>query len=434
MPLDTPPEVMVFKGIKLHYLYQFPLLVEFRQESVKESLQVLYGGANHSNNQGYYPRTTHLYKANLDLFSKIVELLENDPNFSDIKIVHKSSDLGLTHHIQAEYLDGSILFYDGLLIKVTKIIYNSRFNISELLSLTGCSNFSNDAINSFFELIEQKIGTINRWGYSTCYYYTIDEINWDRLGLQRVGNPQILLKIIDPSRMIITSSDTFKNGQFNVYLGEEDVINQMICQDFFIGLEIKNYTQFYNEQLEIVNIYQNRLREDFGGLISSIFKILHKHRSWNEVKNALISLFEIKEYLERGTLLLRDIQYQIEKKGAFYNTPRQIWFGDEEKDCEEKIPRCISQFFIAKINDDKIEIQTDNEKNLQSEFHYLSEFYNLKNNILHLKDLVEKIYKIEHDLLTGYQTEFAIYAVWIAIVALLITLLFQVAECVISVL
>jgi len=370
-------------------------------------------------NSGHFPRTTHLYKSNLGLLDLIKEHVDSDPDFISCNIVHSASDLGLTHKIIAEHSSNAVVFYDGLFLRVTEEIASKPIQRDELLDNTGTPIYIWDALNGFAEHVNAIVPDRILRANPHYTYYTIQEANWGRIGIRRSGNAQIKLVLNDPNYFTLTALIFSERGKdFDVYFGEENTIHQMLAHDFFIEYEIYLYIHYFNDKINTILKYNEELVENFGGINSSFRRIRKKHKNWNEIKNKMNKIYKIKDLLERGVLLSRTLQDIIDKKWAFFNGPRQIWILGEKQDSEEKIQHPITHFFEVKLDNGSF-ILPDNP----IVPYYTEDKNRLQQKLNYLEKITNEIYERTRDLLTAYQTEFSIYAVWLAVFAVIISIL-----------
>lgn len=398
------------EGIRKHTVIWFPVIRESRRETLEETLESLSSEERLAPNYSHFPRTTYLYKSDTKALQEILFKLKHDPDFISSDILHSASDLGLTHRIKVTEKSGSILFFDGLCIRLTRTVSPERLNLEDLLSKTGVPQEEWKIINRFVDRIREVLPDRNI--ESTYSYYTVDNTNWEKLGLERKKDAQICLVI----------NDVEQKKDFAVYLGEEDRIHQMIAHDLFIGKEIEMFINFYDRKSKDIIRYQDRLKTDFGGIISSIWRVDKKHQMWNSVKKAMKSIYAIKDLVDRGKLFSAALKSLIEKKWAFFNGPRQLWLIDEVEnhaiDDEEKIQHPTSHFFEIRLEGSKLKEIPDSP----IDPFYYADYEQLKRKIQVVSDQVDEIYKRERDLLTAFQTEFSLYAVWISIIALIIAI------------
>ena len=131
------------------------------------------------------------------------------------------------------------------------------------------------------------------------------------------------------------------------------------------------------------------------------------------------SIHAIKDLTEKGRLLTAAIKSVIEKNWAFFNGPRQIWLAGEEQDKEEKIQHAMTHFFEIRLEGSKLKEISDSPS---SPF-YQHTYDQLNGKVEFVSDKVDEIYQRERDLLTAFQTEFSLYAVWFSLIALIVAII-----------
>jgi hypothetical protein len=119
---------------------------------------------------------------------------------------------------------------------------------------------------------------------------------------------------------------------------------------------------------------------------------------------------------EKGKLLVRALEILLERKWAFFNGPRQIWLAGEEQDLEEKIQHSTNHFFNFKLDESELKKNSDLSP---SDPFYKADVEQLNKKVSYVSTLTNEICQRERDLLTAFQTEFALYAVWFALIAIL---------------
>lgn len=406
-----------FKGIKKHTVVPFQLLRKNRKETLEETLAELSSEESLTPNYSLFPRTTHLYRSDLATLEKIVSAIETSEKFTSSNILHSASDLGLTHKIQTAHQDEATMLFDGLHIRATRAVFTNGFKLDSLLEKTGVPKNEWEVINDFISCIQKVFPSEDIYGKLFYSYYTIEDANWEKLALRRQGDAQLRLVLNDPKYFTVTALIFTKWGKdFHVYVGEEDRIHQMIAHDFFIDQEIESFLEFYDTKLKEIVTHQRKLKADFGGLLSPIWRLDRKWKMWNSMKETMRSIYIIKDLTDKGRLLTEAIRSLIEKKWAFFNGPRQIWLVGEEQDKEEKIQHAITHFFETQVDGSQLSKISDSPINP----FYQHTFERLGKKVKFISDEIGEVYKRGRDLLTAFQTEFSMYAVWLAVIALII--------------
>jgi hypothetical protein len=401
------------KGLKKNTLIWFPVIAQKRKESVEYTLN------NFSTYfDAYKPRTTHLFKSDKQTLEKILPKIQSNGNFVASQILHSSSDLGLTHKLEAVHKNGWVFCFDGLQIRATKTIFLGELKLDTLLEKTGVPHEDSNTFNDFTNCINEVFPNVNI--ESSYSYYTVEETNWEKIGLRREGDAQLRLIVNDPHYVTITAINFTNWGKdFCVYIGDENQINERLAHDSFIGHEIFLFTSFFRDKYNEANNYRNNCKTDFGGAIAPVWNILKKHQSWNNVKKAMRAVYSTKDFIEKGKILLAQLEKTVDNRWAFFNGPRQIWLMNEEQDFEEKIQYPTKHFFEFRLEDLKVKRLSDQPVKPS----YANDVQEFGDTINAIDDQIGELYERQRDLLTAFQTEFSLYAVWFAIGAIGIAIL-----------
>lgn len=399
-----------FKGLKKHTVCTLPLLKDQRKESLEYTL------TSSSDFSSSFPRTTHLYKSDKTTLEAICEKVGG--SFMSANILHESSDLGLVYKIVIEHENGYVFAFDGLYLRITQVLSDDYFNLLDLLPLACEPAIEYNIIDSFVnQFVKPLYSKAIQYSIPNSYY-TIDEVDFEKIGLTRINNAQAVLILNYPNYFTISPSNSVKQGKkFRVYIGDEDRINQMIAHDFFMDYEIELFSNFFREQLNCVLGYQKELKNCFDGAFEPIWKINIKKKKWDRMKEILISLYKVMELIEKGQLCSEAIHKIVENKIAFFNIPRQIWSHGEEMDEEEKIPYSTNHFFVIEVENN--ELKQSSKSPVKPSYFYRVE--SLQHQLIKLKNITTDLYNKEKDLVSMYQTEFALDSVKIASVALMVS-------------
>jgi len=406
------------RGIKEHHISMLPIYKSKRKETLEYTLSNVNMEAVEEN-FSIIPRTTHLYKADVKVLFKINDLVLASGDFSSSKVENESSDLGLSHKIIAIHNSGVEVYFDGLFLRATKNITGDETNLDEIASEIGVPKKLEKVVFTFGEIVNNSDDE-NIWRPNPHYwYYTINEVNWKQMEINRIGNAQVKIVLNDPKYMTFYSwGDATRGKDFDVYLGDEETIHQMLGHDYFIYEELVSFINFFNEKIDKILEFQTNIVSDFGGILSSPWRILEKNRKWSSVKETMRSIYQILDYSEKGKFFSNIITAIIEKKIAYHNIPITIWEINSKPNPEEKTQISGSHFWEIKYDDGKLVFPDSAQKPI-----YESESLQLKNKIDYLSEISLQIYERVRDLLTAFQTEFSLYAVWLAIIAVILTIL-----------
>lgn len=408
-----------FTGLERHQIgmFQHPLLK--RKETYEETLFVYDAENKMGLNKNVFSRTTHLYRNTADTFVGVKQVLEQDDSFKEIEIVHQASDLGLPYKVVATHSSGVTIHYDGLLFRVSSVITEDSFESSAIHDLAGYPTPFDNIIEHFGSALRTAIPHLVPMYHSTYSFYTIQETDWKALGVKPVGEAQVRMVCTDPNYVTITALIFSKHGKdYELYFGNRNQILEMLAHDFQIGFELGNVNSLLHQQLDAVNKIRGSSVSEFAAIIAPFHNLSSKHRQWNSVKDNLRSLLVIKDIIARADLLTSSMQEIIDNRWAYFNGPKQMWLPDEAIDHQTKVQHACTQFFEANLGYDKVEFKSTEP----IEPTYVGTFDNVKKKLQILKSQLGETYDIERDLLTAFQTEFSIYAVWIAVVTLVVSL------------
>ena len=220
-----------FKGISRHSMLISTVLSN-RIKSIEESLMDKYD---------LIPTPNQVYEENKELLERIKEYIKEDNNFRSVLIENKSSDLGFPYRMKIEHKNGTIIVFDGISIRSSKIVNDKNIKMEDLLKETGYPS-DYDEINDFNECIKKNLD-VRYLRYTPYSYYTIKETNWEKIGIKWNGQEgEICLIINDPNRFELFFPQKYvKTGEdFHIYLGNENKIHQRISHDYFIKRELEN--------------------------------------------------------------------------------------------------------------------------------------------------------------------------------------------------
>jgi len=392
-----------FKGYKFHVLTLCPLLT--RRKSIESIIDTI--DVDKKNHTSYTaPTVVEIYKSDETLLKRISDNIDSDI-FPENVIEQKESDLGLKPYIKLLHKSKARLFYDGISIRVTWEISDKTFSSNELLKIMESEKPHEDIVKDFLDSLKkicpegsENYKIINN-PWSSNSYYTINKTNWYAL-------PSKVRKVVDNylntnrDNPEIRLADETNPGY--IYFGEEANIHQIIAHDLFYAYEFDNFIKFFFGKINIIMEYQKELRKNFCGLLSAFkfnFGILI---AWKNVKNALKTIYDINNFAYRGKILsesfIRDI---VDKNKAFNNLGIRSHFEYMSlfKDGENANYRNVSytpkSFFAPQLKD-------------------------LKENCEILYNISTDIYDKERDVMTAFSTQFTLYAVEVAIIAIIIAI------------
>jgi hypothetical protein len=306
-----------------------------------------------------------------------------------------------------------------VLYRVTELVCEEGFGINEIDELASYPEPEPSIIQRFGESLGEAIPEIEDPTYSVSGFYTIKNTNWGALGLRNAGNAKLRLVSKDMNVLTITALIFDEIGKdYNVYVGDRDVTLQMIAHELCAAIELNHFLEYFREQRANVDKVKEAAIAELDDMLAPLFHIFRKHRQWNSVKSSLRSLLSVQSTLVKGDLLVQALEKIVEGRFAYFNVPQQIWLVGKEPDDQEKVQYLCNGFFEARLEGGKITKLS--EKPSKPGYAYLVD--ELRNEIEVLHENTATTLSNEKDLLTAFQTEFSLYAVWLAVIALLISL------------
>jgi len=406
-------------GLERHYVGRFPATLLKRRETVEHTLSLFEPDEALVPNRNILSRTTHLYRATSDTFEPLRQALIRNQKFVHVEVLHEASDLGIPYKILARDRDGREICYDGVLYRVTESVHKGDFGLDQIDELAGCPGRGPSIIDWFGESLREIIPEIETPGYSVTSFYTVKHTDWDTLGLRNEGDANLRLICKDMNVFTVTALIFTEIGRdYAVYLGDWDVVLQMIGHDLCAAMELKHFLDYFGQQRTNVEKVKEATITEISGMLAPVHRLFRKHQQWNSVKNSLRSLISIQSMLIKGDLLIQALSEIVEGRFAYFNGPRQIWLAGEEHDDQEKIQHLRPGFFEARLEEEKITNLSD--KPSEPMYTYLVDELRDKMKVLH--EETGAALGNEKDLLTAFQTEFSLYAVWLAVIALVISL------------
>jgi hypothetical protein len=406
-------------NLEKHQVGTFTIPLFARRENIEETITIFDSTRGPAENSSILIRATHLYMAIPEKLEQLRQSLLKNQNFVHVELLHQSSDIGLTHKIFVRHKSGKELYYDGIMYRLTEVIHADDFGLDEIEKLAGYKGSFDPIVVEFENSLMEVIPLPHIYSHSSLNFYTASPKSWEEVGIKAEGDPHLRLACKDMNIITITAlifSEAGKN--YYVYLGERTSTLQMIAHETFISMELRSFIAFVEEKRKTLHTVKKAMLEELNGAIAPLYKLGLKHKNWNSIKNSWKTLGEIRKTLAQFDLLVQAYEHIVENRWAFFNGPRQIWLADEEKDEQEQIQHPCPNFFNAKVENSSItDVSEKPDKPM-----YTGKTIEIKNLITTTKDELEPILGEENTLLTIFQTEFSLYAVWLAVVALVISL------------
>lgn len=420
-------EEKFLNNLYLNHIGYFSISLLERKETIEKTINLLDVEDSFQSNINCLNRVSHLYHTSKEKLEPLREILTRNSDFIDVQIINDSSTLGLPYKVYATHKNGQSLYFDGLLYLVEIEIKKDKFSFSDLNSIAGYPFRADEIIKSLGISLKGIIPSLNEWSYSMYSFYTAEIENWKELGITRIGEAQLHIPINDPNFVTLTGLIHTKFGkEYSLFLGEKKIIQEMNSHDMFLNKEFKDFTKFINHLREENNHSSSTINDSMNNITKAFYKFIPKYSSWNKAKESISKVYKIKKSIFKYILLKETINELINKKMALRNSPKQIWLENEEIDNKWLNSYWCQNFFNVKLINKNIETVED-ENQVMSPI-YSSSAKELINKIQFLDKEVESVLGESRDLLSTIQAEFSMYAVWLAIFAVLISVLIGIID------
>lgn len=416
-------------NLEKHQIGTFAASLPKRRESIEETLNLLDFKDGPGENSRYFMRATHLYRTKSEHFENLRQSLIKNLNFVHVEILHQSSDIGLPYQIFVRHNSGKILFYDGILYRLTEVVHEDDFGLNELETLAKYNSGFDPVVVEFEKSLCEVIPELYIYSHTSLSFYTASPKDWKELGIKAEGDPHLRLTCRDMNFLTVTALIFSEIGKdYYVYLGERETTLQMLAHETFMSMELRSFGEFAEEKRKLLHIVKKATIEELKGVISPFYNLTVKHKNWNSIKISWKTLGEVRKTLAQFDLLVQAYDHIIENRWAFFNGPRQIWLSGEVQDDQEQIQHTCLNFYNTKLDNSTItDISEKPDKPM-----YTGRLAEIKNLVTAVKNEMEPMLSEENTLLTIFQTEFSLYAVWLAVLALIISLFAVVISLLIS--
>lgn len=408
-----------FKGIDLHCMGYFPINFIERYESYAKTLDLFELCPKFSDNTSVLNRPTHVFRSSRTLFNQLRDEAINDKDLIDVKIVESHSDMGFPYYFYAKHNSGQEIFFDGIIFRITLKVTEQEFYLKDAVSLMHYPDHLKGIriLNSLVKKVKpnfpESICTYHR-------FYTALKTDWKSLRITTQGNPSMIIPLVDPNFITVSGLRYVNYGSdYRFYIGDYKQILQLIAHDLYQSIEIEGWKNYVLSKTEIARKGFQQASDTFVALSRSAWHLRSKYSAWQKAKKEFIYLFQESPLLYRYDLLL-DAYGEIAKdKLSSINGIRQIFIGDNEDDNNSAISHWEKYFFEAKMQNDKIVEISEEPVNPN----YTNDIESLRSEIIVLKKVVQESLDLNKDLFASVQTEFSAYAIWLAIVAIIISAL-----------
>ncbi|KAB7691794.1 hypothetical protein GBN24_06765 [Plesiomonas shigelloides] len=407
------------RDVYLHHIGCFPKTLILRKETIEETISLLKIDDIYDSNINYFDRTNHLYRNSYDTLHPLLEIVQSSEQFIEAKILHKSSYLGLPYHLIAKHKSGHEIIYDGLAYSVSECVHNDDCSLDQLHDFTHYPHRIDNIIKDFGNILRQLITDLPETQYTMYSFYSAYVSDWNIFGLKREGEAQLCLQLNDKKIMTVTGLTHSKIGkEYNVYIGERNTILEMNSHHMFYILEYSNFADHIDNIRNRIDVASGAISQTMTDITKSLPMFVDKYTSWNVSKASIREMYSIKKLIKNYEIMSETLQEISKERWASRNSPRQL-FLDGECDDEWKTSYWCQNFFEAKLENGKV---TD-LKDAPMVPLYSTEIDNILHKVDLLKLELQSILTEARDLLSAIQTEFSMYAVWLAFGAVVVSVI-----------
>jgi hypothetical protein len=368
-------------------------------------------------------RATHLYyEKNLQQkIETVSKHIADDKRILNVSIIHETSYSGMPYQLSCNYQseNGLInILFDGLLFYMTVDKENTPNTLALLINETKSElGYRNECIS-----IVKRFGFNVYSMYDPFWDFTISSISELHLSTD-ADYPAFRIVCNDIHYYTLTNYgdkqvDTV-GKKYLVYFAEhKDYIRVRIAHDMIIGHDLdqyNNYLQGLNRiAIEANSAFINSLKNIPGNVLT----FLKRNSKWKKIQKYPNEILNIESSLPKILIFNDVLSKKIERRSSYYNIPPTMWPVGAEPDEKLLYQREIPNFFELVYKDEKVSI--DNDKPILPLYNGVdsllkSEYEKLANNIA---SAVRNL----NNATTIYSTNFGFDALWIAILALLISI------------
>lgn len=383
-------QIKALADLEKHHIGRFPATLLELRETIEETLTHFEADDRFDLNRHVVVRTHELYELDPEVIEQLRQALVRNSDFVHVEIVQEPSDIGVASKVLARDRTGQTILYDGVMWRVTESVCEGHFALEEIDHIAGWPGNPGDIVDSLQHSLKEVLQELPE-GWSVYSFYTASNVNWEEFGLRREGDAKLRLGF-----------EGFRG--YSVYIGDRESTLQMIANDLHVGKELRRFQGYFDKQRAALDKVKDTTIAELNGLLEPLLRLGRKQNQWNSVKRSLRSLNRIHRQLAKGGLLVDSVSGIVEERVAFY----YMW--QSQRPC--------SGFFAAKVKDGKLEdLSTGPEEPI-----YVHDFRALKQKIAILREELGIVLTAEKDLLTAFQTEFSLYAVWLAVIAFVTSL------------
>ena len=412
----------IIEQLNLHHIGTFQLALLERKESINETIELLRVEDNYNTNLNLFDRTAHLYRTSAEKLNPLRESMIRNSCFTHVEIIHKSSSLGLPYQIFAKHKSGRELFFDGLSYHVKQEIYNDKYDLNNINELAGYPHREDNVVGDLEKSLRELLPELPEMSYSMYTFYTSYVEDWKNLGFTKDGDAQLHVSVSDPKIFTVTGLVHSTIGkEYNLFIGNENVIIEMNSHHLFHVREIDRFSNQVDHLRSIIDKASSCTSDTMYEITKSFLKFIPKYISWNRSKKQIREIYSIKKSITKYNILSESLQKIVSENWASRNSPKQLWLEIDGKPDDQWMQSywCTNFFHAEYKNGEITNLETTPLKPLFS--HSVKE---VSEKVELLKKEIDSSINETRDLLSAIQTEFSMYAVWLAFGAVIVSILF----------
>jgi len=404
-----------FKGIKHKRIGIFPeiLLKPIYKDRVKFITKFKDVSSGFSGIFQTYGR----YNSSEEDFKKLIKFFNKIKQIKELKIIHKSSIIGLPYQLYYKFNEVEV-FYDGILCYVEFDKPNESFNFETINKFIDPRELD-DSIKPLENALQKVLNKDDWFGLTSHFdYYYIKEIDFNKINnrFKLNLNPDLNYNISYNDKRFTTyvsGVGVTKRGKFyQFYIGNEQDLNSIIGYDLNGLRLLREFLNKTNEIRSEQNKLITRTTNQYKKLDSNFLKIHFKYQSWRDIKRDFNLLLMEESTLDDFKIILNTYEHCVKQKLGFFSKMVSLWVEGQEPDSESKTIWTTSQ---------PTALEFDNSLKIKeiSDPLYAGDVVDLKYTIAELVNFIQEIYKKKKDLLNLVNHEIILYTLAITLISLL---------------
>jgi hypothetical protein len=406
-----PPGKML-RGLIRHwcgYWYQ-PLLM--RKEPFEQTLGLFDAEERFGSNEAVFFRPAYVYAANEAGLRYVAEALAKSPEIATASVQHSASDIGLPWILAVTHRDGFEITYDGLLFCVTEAVTLADMDLSELGAQPGWPLHCDHLIQPLARVLAQVIPDFHDLSYCTLSFYTTEQVDWAAVGLTANHDSQVLLSCVDPNIHTITGlTDHSAGRKYTICLGRPADSLQMMAYTLAHNFEIEFFCQRIDAMRQEATGLAGRVAEAQGQLLRPASQLRARYRGWQHLKAALRRLVELRAQGGQLELVRLALERTVARRSTATSAEVQIWNPQDPPDPVLRRARVRADFQPAQVAAGRLTALSD----APAEPYYARTVIALATKLELLKSALRQGVEEGRSVMVGFQTEFTIYAVVLAL-------------------